>query len=339
MVAVLNSATRKSGELYGPAGECRNQAGPETMINRIEVEIRYFGEVLRHELRPGQVVRVGRESGDWTFGNDLQMSHQHFRIEVGEDECRVFDEGSTNSTWINEASIDEATVRDGDRLRAGQTLFRFLIDTAPASQPPSPPAPTPRSEPRPPLPIADRDDAEDPMLDSWQVILKQMGDPPADADPGSPKDHSTAGVDTDGAPDTSVDTERRAEKRPLPGHAATVSEREGSPGQPARIAISPISGKSDPGQYSVTAADGLICTLGREDPVDYVIPDEKVSARHCSIEVAGNAVMLRDLDSTNGTLLNGQEISLAKIRDGDEVQLGDTRLSIAIEYASLHPPQ
>ncbi len=49
--------------------------------------------------------------------------------------------------------------------------------------------------------------------------------------------------------------------------------------------------------------------IGRSPFNDIVIPDETVSKRHASIAVSSGGVLLRDLDSTNGTFVEGQQVS------------------------------
>ena len=69
-----------------------------------------------------------------------------------------------------------------------------------------------------------------------------------------------------------------------------------------------------------------VTLLGRGTDVDIRIDDPGVSRRHAEI-VLGTEVTLRDLDSTNGTLLNGRMVSTAILTDGARIQLGSTTLT------------
>jgi two-component system, cell cycle response regulator len=63
-------------------------------------------------------------------------------------------------------------------------------------------------------------------------------------------------------------------------------------------------------------------TLGRLD-ADIRLPDEMVSKKHALIEALSREnIYLRDLASTNGTFLNGHQVSTSKLRDGDTLRLG-----------------
>ncbi|MBN8554806.1 MAG: FHA domain-containing protein [Deltaproteobacteria bacterium] len=71
-------------------------------------------------------------------------------------------------------------------------------------------------------------------------------------------------------------------------------------------------------------------TLGRSD-ADLVLLDLDISRSHSLIEVLGkNSVFVRDLNSTNGTLLNGKKIQSEKIKTGDVLTLGNTKVKVLI---------
>ena len=73
------------------------------------------------------------------------------------------------------------------------------------------------------------------------------------------------------------------------------------------------------------ALDGT-SRIGRSDESDIVLNDPSVSRTHAVVEMSGGGAILRDLDSTNGTFLNGRRIRTEPLRDGDEVKFGNTRL-------------
>jgi hypothetical protein len=69
-----------------------------------------------------------------------------------------------------------------------------------------------------------------------------------------------------------------------------------------------------------------VTSLGRGADVDIRIDDPGVSRRHAEI-VLGTDVTIRDLNSTNGTLVNGRMISSVVLDDGARIQLGTTTLT------------
>lgn len=79
------------------------------------------------QLQPGKAVSVGRSKADHEFSDDLQMSGVHFAIEDREKGWHIRDLKSSNGTFVNRARITEATLANGDEIRAGNTVFIFRI--------------------------------------------------------------------------------------------------------------------------------------------------------------------------------------------------------------------
>ncbi len=104
----------------------------------------------------------------------------------------------------------------------------------------------------------------------------------------------------------------RSEVRPGP-----VRERR----QPVQI-----SGEPHLEVEGITYALGAVTQLGRGNDVDIRIDDPGVSRHHAEITL-GSDVSLRDLGSTNGTILDGRAITRAVLVDGAKIQLGTTTLT------------
>jgi pSer/pThr/pTyr-binding forkhead associated (FHA) protein len=70
--------------------------------------------------------------------------------------------------------------------------------------------------------------------------------------------------------------------------------------------------------------------IGREPGLELVIADDFVSTRHAQVVPGPNGVILEDLGSTNGTVLNGTPVSApASLSAGDEVAIGTVRMKVA----------
>ena len=64
---------------------------------------------------------------------------------------------------------------------------------------------------------------------------------------------------------------------------------------------------------------------------DLVLPDTEVSRRHCQIEILGDGrILLRDLDSTNGTFYRSERITELPLEDKMEFLVGKTALMFLI---------
>lgn len=73
---------------------------------------------------------------------------------------------------------------------------------------------------------------------------------------------------------------------------------------------------------TVPVRHGLV--IGRVAGCDVVVDDHKASRRHARVIVENGVVEIEDLDSSNGTLLNGKPVTRRVLRSGDEVQIGKT---------------
>lgn len=79
-----------------------------------------------------------------------------------------------------------------------------------------------------------------------------------------------------------------------------------------------------------SVALGARTTVGRDPEADVCIDDEAVSWHHLEIESHGGVPMATDLDSRNGTALNGEPLDRPRrLRDGDVLTVGEYRLEIS----------
>src|SRR6185369_16215539 len=73
-------------------------------------------------------------------------------------------------------------------------------------------------------------------------------------------------------------------------------------------------------------------TIGRSDASNLVLSDQGLSRRNTTIFRDGDAVLVVDENSLNGTILNGSKVSTAQeLRDGDEIRIGsETTIRVRI---------
>jgi len=76
---------------------------------------------------------------------------------------------------------------------------------------------------------------------------------------------------------------------------------------------------------------GGVRTLGRTTEADFVVKEALVSRVHCRLTVSSSGDLeIRDLESTNGTFVNGERIDVARLASGDRLQVG------RVELVALH---
>ena len=68
---------------------------------------------------------------------------------------------------------------------------------------------------------------------------------------------------------------------------------------------------------------GNIKTIGRATGADFIVDAALISRVHCRVTALnGGELEVRDLESTNGTYVNGQRIETARLAPGDRLQVG-----------------
>jgi len=70
-------------------------------------------------------------------------------------------------------------------------------------------------------------------------------------------------------------------------------------------------------------------TIGRANS-DVIVNDQLSSRVHCSIEVCNRTIVLRDLESTNGTFVNDEPIQTAKLENGSTFRIGAHSFQVVV---------
>lgn len=83
---------------------------------------------------------------------------------------------------------------------------------------------------------------------------------------------------------------------------------------------------------------GTSMIVGRGGNCDLVIRDLAASRQHLQIRKVANGYECRDLDSSNGTRVNGEPIHVHQLADGDEIRIGNTTLSFSLSNGVGTPP-
>ena len=74
---------------------------------------------------------------------------------------------------------------------------------------------------------------------------------------------------------------------------------------------------------------GSIKTIGRATGADFIVDATMVSRVHCRLTAGAGEIELEDLDSTNGTFVNGKRVDKrARVKAGDRIGVGRVELEI-----------
>jgi hypothetical protein len=140
---------------------------------------------------------------------------------------------------------------------------------------------------------------------------------------------------------TIVENTRRAESTsvisPLPsfarantsGASSLIHDHDDTSKLPDHktVVLTIISG---PGKGTAHKLSKPRIIIGR-DGADIDLDDAEVSRHHCILEVRGEYVHLRDLDSTNGTFYEEERARAAMLQSGSEFRIGTTVLRLNFE--------
>jgi len=117
----------------------------------------------------------------------------------------------------------------------------------------------------------------------------------------------------------------RSEEEPTTEHAVvTIDEAE--PVDPETIVNATFIVKRGAKAGSRYLVADQFTTIGRHPESDIFLDDVTVSRRHAEVHRDGEAILLNDVGSLNGTYLNRTRIESGSLRSGDEVQIGKFKL-------------
>lgn len=83
-------------------------------------------------------------------------------------------------------------------------------------------------------------------------------------------------------------------------------------------------------------------TLGRRPFNDVMIDNLAVSGEHAAVSLSGEQIFVEDLNSTNGTYVNGRAVKKQMLADGDVIEVGKYKIRLVsglggVEYGSTQP--
>jgi pSer/pThr/pTyr-binding forkhead associated (FHA) protein len=72
-------------------------------------------------------------------------------------------------------------------------------------------------------------------------------------------------------------------------------------------------------------------TIGRVEDNTFQIAEPSVSSHHCEVLLRGTEVVVRDLNSTNGTYINGEKVTETVLKPGQVLRLGQIEMRLETE--------
>ncbi len=119
-----------------------------------------------------------------------------------------------------------------------------------------------------------------------------------------------------GPPDDDIEATRVAHVKELQQELLARAQRD-------RAYLIVLAGSNVGEMYEV---EGPETVLGRGANATVRLNDDGISRRHARLVLVQNEVVLEDLNSSNGTAVNGEAITQRILRDGDKIRLGSTTI-------------
>jgi pSer/pThr/pTyr-binding forkhead associated (FHA) protein len=95
-----------------------------------------------------------------------------------------------------------------------------------------------------------------------------------------------------------------------------------------RASLVVIEGPSAGSEYELNS---LSYVIGRSSDADLTLNDDAMSGNHAAIELGSSGFKIRDMGSTNGTLVNGSKVNAADLKHGDKIKIGEHTLQYLVE--------
>ena len=90
-----------------------------------------------------------------------------------------------------------------------------------------------------------------------------------------------------------------------------------------------LQSTSETDPYTFRILPGNIRTIGRATGANFIVDAPLVSRVHCRLSAGASELEVFDLDSTNGTFVNGERVPRALLRPGDRLGVGRVELTVS----------
>lgn len=167
----------------------------------------------------------------------------------------------------------------------------------------------------------DSEDSEENNISSSADVMDKTDDE-ADSDDNTDEITDSAETGEDDADNAAEDNADIAEN---------AEEDEAAPPEPEKTA--PKARVSFTGQNNSDVKFvefSKSATIGRRNTNDLIISDKAVSGNHCDLTFVDGKVYIEDMNSTNGTFIDGERISRKELKNGDIIILGKMSFKVNI---------
>lgn len=257
---------------------------------------------------------IGRDASADVVVTSREVSRRHCEI-MATPKGYVLVDSSTNGSFVNGKRVDgQQVLARGDIIRTGDHEFRFYADLAPQEAAAAPPEAAAGAEHRLRDTMMGVPQAERGPRTGEDLAVREAPPPPPAAAPSPPP----------AAPAPQRAAPRPAAQAPPSEAAPPKAPAAARPSGAGALAFLVIRSGRLKGQRLAIRTPNV--NVGRADYNDLVLPDDSVSTTHAKIQRREGIWMLVDLDSTNGSFVDGERVEGdAPLAPGALVRFGEVR--------------
>lgn len=296
---------------------------------KITVKTYIDGQEALSKVFPEGVYRVGRSEFSDIVLNHSSISRSHLEIRVTESAVYLTNMGAGGKVKVNGQAVETAEMNDGDEVRVGP--FQIVVFHGEREGEAPSPAGLPGDNPADGgvnvenafgggefQPNEGGEDLPVPAERGEGNAIEPVGDRNDDFQPGG----------GDGAGGVAL-AEAEAELEIEPNNEGTAMGRGET-----QLEIKPIVAKlifaEGPKMGDEMFIETFEVTLGRSKKADIFLDDEKLSRIHCKVTRVGMGYRLVDMNSRNGTFVNGIRVLEHPLNSFDEIQIGNSKIKFLI---------
>lgn len=275
------------------------------------------------------VFDVGRGNGCQVRIEDDGCAFNHARIYRKDSVWTFFDLNTEQGSQVNNIPVERRDLEGGEIILLGNTELHFAFEP-PVSKKAATSGASQEAASGPAMPAPAQQTPAAPAVAAAPAAAEPAPPPaPAPLELAIESALESAFAGADGGDDALLpgslleETPPRAPVEPTAelGVSSLPTEQTGM-----RVIV--VDGdRRDIGKRIDMVGEG-IATLGRALDCEIVLSDAKVSRRHSQLRWSPLGITIADLDSVNGTVVNGEPATETPLRKGDTIRLGFTLLTL-----------
>jgi pSer/pThr/pTyr-binding forkhead associated (FHA) protein len=333
------------------------------------------GELIREVPILDAPLRIGRMKENDLVVNNLSVSRFHATLARDGEGFRLTDLGSENGCWVNGRRVNDGRVGPGDRILVGKHQIEIVVEEAEAPAAPAPRERSDAWDAAATYLVGAETHAKQLAADSEaaaqpsgaEVPLHSAADAAPEAEPAPPFGEESGSLFDDApsqgaAPDlaefdvSELDLqgpEQPTAVREAPLGAAVLEAEEdgteivdlGAPEAPPEEDAPPALGSAPVHAGLIVQRGGRLeravpweadrLTMGRATECEVLLATPEVSRRHAMLVRDGERFEVRDLESINGTFVNGEKVTRRTLKVGDVIRIEDFEITFVLDSAPV----